>query len=865
MSIDLVPTRERRTRTAPVFDLRTFGDRIAVLSEQGMLSYAELADRVDARAAELGPVRRLVMVRAANAVEPLVTYLAALGGGHPVLLADADDGPRAARLSEAYRPDVTFGETGDGWRLQEVREGTRHRLHPDLALLLSTSGSTGSPKLVRLSKGNLCSNAGSIASFLRLTAEDRAVTTLPMHYCYGLSVLNSHLAVGASLSLTDRSVVDERFWDDFRAAGATSFAGVPYTFDLLDASGFADRDLPSLRYVTAAGGRLGPERVRRYARLGRQRGFDLVVMYGQTEATARMAFLPAHLAESRPETIGVPIPGGSFEIADPDQSGVGELVYSGDNVMLGYADGPGDLAQGRTAQALRTGDLAVQHADGLYELVGREGRRAKLFGLRVDLDWVERLLHDHGVDARVLAHEGRLTAFVTRRSQVQDARSILVAECTLPQHAVCVHHVETLPVTSTGKPDYPALARHANVLERSDAEPSAPGALTASEVRDLFAELLGRPDARESDSFVTLRGDSLSYVEMSIRLGDLLGELPRDWQNQSARELADSPRTAARGVRRSARGTRIETSVLLRAISIVLIVATHANVLTLMGGAHLMLGVAGFNLARFQLGDLPRMHRLLSIGGAVRQVAVPSTIWIGLVAAVTGTYDVPTVFLLNQALGSDTWTTQWQFWFLDALVWGFVGAAGLLSVPALDRWERRAPFVFAAAVVAGTLATRYALVGVQAGPSERYALPIVLWCVAVGWWAARAHGTRQRLLVSLMVVSAITGFFGEPVREALVAAGLLALLWLPAVTLPRSVARVAAVVASASLFVYLTHWQIYPHLEDHHPYLATAASFAVGIAAWKAHTALATRVSASIRLPRSPQSRTRGPAAPASR
>jgi len=215
-------------------------------------------------------------------------------------------------------------------------------------------------------------------------------------------------------------------------------------------------------------------------------------------------------------------------------------------------------------------------------------------------------------------------------------------------------------------------------------------------------------------------------------------------------------------------------------------------------------------------------------------------------------------------VGSDTWTTQWQFWFLDALAWGFVGVAALLGVPALDRWERRAPFAFAGAVAAGTLATRYAMVGVHAGPSERYALPIVLWCLALGWWAARAGSAGQRLLVSLVIVCALPGFFGEPVREALVAGGLLALLWLPAVTLPGSVTWVAGVVASASLFVYLTHWQVYPHLEDHHPYLATAASFSVGIAVWRAYAALATRVTALIRLPRSSR-RSRGPVAPASR
>ena len=135
-----------------------------------------------------------------------------------------------------------------------------------------------------------------------------------MHYCYGLSVINSHLAAGASLLLTDLSVVDACFWDAVRAHRVTTFAGVPYTFDLLDRVGFADMDLPSLRYVTQAGGRLAPARVREYADLGRRRGWDLFVMYGQTEATARMAYLPPDLAATSPSSVGVPIPGGSFSL-----------------------------------------------------------------------------------------------------------------------------------------------------------------------------------------------------------------------------------------------------------------------------------------------------------------------------------------------------------------------------------------------------------------------------------------------------------------------------------------------------------------------------------------------------------------------
>ncbi|MER5836540.1 AMP-binding protein, partial [Streptomyces sp. NPDC002130] len=369
-------------------DLAAHGDRTALITPSGEVTYRALAERVAATAERLGRTRRLVLLAGANRADALVVHLAALAGGHPVLLVPGDSTSTIDALTAAYDPDVVARPDEHGaWTLDERRRTSTHTLHPDLALLLSTSGSTGSPKLVRLSHDNLQSNAESIAAYLGIRQSDRAATTLPPHYCYGLSVIHSHLLRGAGLILTERSVADTAFWEEFRAARGTALAGVPYTFDLLDRVGFARMRLPHLRYVTQAGGRLAPERVAAYAELGRRSGWELFVMYGQTEATARMAYLPPALAHERPETIGVPIPGGSFRlrpvdgIASPD---TGELVYSGPNVMLGYAETPADLALGRTLEELPTGDIARRAPDGLYEIVGRRSRFIKILGLRLD-------------------------------------------------------------------------------------------------------------------------------------------------------------------------------------------------------------------------------------------------------------------------------------------------------------------------------------------------------------------------------------------------------------------------------------------------------------------------------------------------
>src|SRR4051794_38610256 len=269
-------------------DLASFGDRTAIVTADGEISYRALAARVEQAARRLGAGRRLVLVAGSNSVDAVVAYLGALAAGHPVLLAPPDDAVIGS-LAAAYDPDVVVRRTGGRWAYDERRTGSAHELHPELALLLSTSGSTGSPKLVRLSYENLRANAESIATYLGIRDTDRAATTLPLHYCYGLSVLNSHLIRGVGIILTGLSVADACFWELFRRARGTSLAGVPYTFTLLERFGFDAMELPHLRYVTQAGGRMAPDRVRHYAELGRRRGWDLFVMYGQTEATARIA------------------------------------------------------------------------------------------------------------------------------------------------------------------------------------------------------------------------------------------------------------------------------------------------------------------------------------------------------------------------------------------------------------------------------------------------------------------------------------------------------------------------------------------------------------------------------------------------
>lgn len=783
--------------------LRAHGDAPALLWSDGALTYAALADRVAALAEVLGgSTRRLVLVRGGNDPEAVAAYLACLAARHPVLL--APPGAPLASLVEAYDPDVVV----DG-AVVERRRGSAHVLHDDLALLLSTSGTTGSPKLVRLSYDNVESNAAAIAAYLGIRPDDRAVTTLPMHYCYGLSVLNSHLLAGAAVVLTELSVVDPCFWSLFREAGATTFAGVPYTFDLLDRVGFADMDLPTLRYVTQAGGRLAPERVRAYAELGRTRGWDLWVMYGQTEATARMAYLPPGLALTHPSAIGVPVPGGSFEIED------GELVYSGPNVMLGYADSPADLALGRTVTRLRTGDLARVGADGVYEVVGRRSRFVKAFGLRIDLDRVEALLRARGVTAACADAGERLVVAV--EGSVAGVRDDVARDCGIPPRAVSVHGVTSLPRTGGGKVDYAAVR----------ALGAAPLPVAEGSLRAVYASVLERPDVTDDDTFVSLGGDSLSYVELSLRVEESLGHLPPAWHVTPVGALAASAPRRRRWTR------SVETSVVLRALAILAVVGTHANLFTIAGGAHLLLAVAGFNFARFHLTSATRETRTRHALRSVARLAVPSAVWVGAVAALTSSYSVVNVLLLNGLVGPPALGPAWRLWFVEALL--SIVLAVMLLVRVADRVERRAPFAFAMALVGVGLLTRVA--PVRPGTDRLVTAHVIFWLFALGWAAAKASRPTHRALVSAVVVAAVPGFFNTTVRDLTVVAGVLLLVWAPTLRWPARLVRPTGMLAAASLYVYLVHWQVFPHLQWRSPALAVAASFAAGLAYWWVATA----------------------------
>ena len=456
------------------------GDRPALIApaEGIRWTYAELGAHVEQVAERLHAVvgeRGLVFLAPGPDLQAVVLYLGCLRAGVPLCLVEPQAAP-LARLARTYGPALVLAPdtlaTPEGWAVGPglapgyvaalADRPAGHILHPDLALLLPTSGSTGSPKLVRLAARMLESNARRITEYLDLGPGERAVQSLPIYYSYGLSVLNSHLVAGASVVLTPHSFMRPEFWRDADEARATSFAGVPYMYETLHRLRFEPGRHPSFRTFTQAGGALRRDLVAHFHDRTTQSGARLVVMYGQTEATARISYVPPDRLREKIGTIGVPIPGGRLRLESLDGGdGVMELVYEGENVMLGYAETAADLALGDVQRGvLRTGDLGTVDAEGYFTVVGRLKRFAKLFGRRVSLEDVEREL-ESAFPVRTIATDAgeRLGVSVAADGEVRDDAIVayLAKFLAVPPSAIVVRRLAALPLTSTGKKDYKAV------------------------------------------------------------------------------------------------------------------------------------------------------------------------------------------------------------------------------------------------------------------------------------------------------------------------------------------------------------------------------------------------------------------------
>jgi len=416
--------------------------------------------------------KQLAFLYLDNSIESVSTLWSFWKSNFTILLLDKNlNGDLKKELESNYNPHFIYDLARDsieGYNIEveldvsffTIQKSVSISISPKIKLLLSTSGTTGSPKLVKLSEENVIQNALSIIDYLPISKNDVTPLNLPLYYSYGFSIFSTNALAGGVTVSTNKTVLDKEFWSDFENLGYTSLAGVPYLYQMLSRVGFTKKQYPSLRYLTQAGGKMNEKLIKDYFEYCIRNEIEFYTMYGQTEATARISFLDPKDLPDKIGSIGMPIKNGQFKIDDITE----ELYYSGPNIFGGYAIKREDLSTYSSPKTLKTGDVAYVDEDGYYFIKGRIKRFVKLFGKRINLDDVENICKSN-FENRVFALVGRddkkiIVYYQGEKIIDGSIKSLLNRQLSIHPSFVKEKQLECIPLTSNSKIDYKKLKQN---------------------------------------------------------------------------------------------------------------------------------------------------------------------------------------------------------------------------------------------------------------------------------------------------------------------------------------------------------------------------------------------------------------------
>lgn len=433
---------------------------------QQKITYLELDNKINDFGKTLPKTRQLIALIASNSLEFVIAYLALLRFKHVILMVEkSNNGLTLSSRTEELLTEYSVNYITDGHNTEEKSKYT-HTLNNHLAILLSTSGSTGSSKLVKLSYENLAANTQSICEFLPISKSDTVVTTLPLHYSFGLSVLQTHLAVGASIILTNATLLEKSLWQAFKAYRPTSFYGVPFSFELLTQLNLKRLPLETIQYFAQAGGKISEKIAHTINSWCEAHQKQFYIMYGQTEATARIAYLSPQKASTKSSSIGKAIPNGELQLRDVQQTIIheentaGELFYQGKNVFIGYANNIHELSTHEQPTWLATGDIAVRDIEGDYKIIGRNKRIVKIVGKRINLDDVEHFLQKKCLQSIAAITANDLLYLIIeseKHHSFEDIKHLLADFISINHRYILVKAVKEIARLANGKVDYQTI------------------------------------------------------------------------------------------------------------------------------------------------------------------------------------------------------------------------------------------------------------------------------------------------------------------------------------------------------------------------------------------------------------------------
>lgn len=452
-------------------------DKIAIKDDSGYsVTYREIVHVIH-EFDSLDLPRSVIFCLCENCAGALLGYIAFENNKQiPLLLNIGMDSELRSNLEKTYLPsyywipDRLKKEIGgekvfEAYGYVLLKTGNApYPLNEKLSMLLTTSGSTGSPKLVRHKYGNLEANAENVAKVFNWSVEEVGICDLPMNYTMGLNVINSHLFAGASVLMIKANLMDPDFWEFIKVNGGTSFCGVPFSYEVMRRVGFDQMDLPKLYTLAEGGGKLTDKMFTWIASYAKNNGKRFCATFGTSETSARMAFLDPERALEKIGSMGKAIPNGELflidEVQNEDGTVTGELGYRGPNVTMGYALCKEDLMKDdEFCGEYHTGDIAKRDTEGFYYIIGRKGRFLKLFGLRVSLDETERILKTQfpNADFVCTGDDKRMTIFCTNEEMKDEIIPFISGKTNLHHSAFRVANIDKIPRNEYGKVKYAEL------------------------------------------------------------------------------------------------------------------------------------------------------------------------------------------------------------------------------------------------------------------------------------------------------------------------------------------------------------------------------------------------------------------------
>ena len=459
-----------------------YNKNIAIIDKKySDLSYKQVLIETDEIKKEIKN-RSLILIVAENSLGSLLAYIFCIINNHAGIIIDSKTTKQnILKIFKNYQPNYIFLSkkkksifkkicsekyTFFDQSLMKNKLNKKKKLNKNLSLLLSTSGSMGSIKFVKLSRDNLKHNTDSIVSYLKINKKDSAITNLPISYSYMLSVINTHFEVGASIVISNYSLIQKEFWETLKNSKVTSFNGVPYTYEMLTRIGLKNIKIDTLKYLTHAGGKLEKDKLKEIIKFCKKNNLKFFSMYGQTEASPRISYLKPKFSEKKIGSIGKGIPGNKMYIIDNSDKKIlkpfveGEIVCEGKNVFMGYSKNYNDLNKTNEENyKLKTGDLGFFDKDGFFYITSRISKIAKIFGYRIDIGALENLMIQKGYKVACLSDNKKIFIFIEKKYNKTNLINTISKITNLNISSFELIKLKYLPRTSNNKISYNELKK----------------------------------------------------------------------------------------------------------------------------------------------------------------------------------------------------------------------------------------------------------------------------------------------------------------------------------------------------------------------------------------------------------------------